>query len=111
MWSYVLILAVHTVLLVALAWWHLRGYRKAARASRRRVERMITADTSEGYRRENEYLRRRNEILMRGLFPRGEVFPGNFVDEDPELQALCELIELVRGQPLPVEIRRGVGPA
>lgn len=105
MWSYVAVVVVHAGLLVGVAWWHLRAYRRAARASRRRVERMLAEATSDALRREVDYLRGRNDILMRGLFPRGEHFLGNFIDQDPELRALLDLVELARGQPLPADIR------
>ena len=101
MWTTLVILTVHTVFLVALAWWHLRAYRKSAQASRRRVERMLAAHTSDMLRREVEYLQKRNDILLRGLFPRGEVFVGNFIADDPELGALCELLEIVRQREAP----------
>lgn len=100
MWSYLVVLFIHTGLLCAIAWWHLRAYRKAARASRRRVERMVAAAKSAALEAEVEYLRHRQEILLRGLFPRGEVFPGNFIAEDPELHALCELLAIFRAAPV-----------
>jgi hypothetical protein len=95
------ILCAHACLLTAICWWHLRAYRKAARASRRRVERMLATAKSEALEVEVEYLRHRQETLLRGLFPKGDVFPGNFIDEDPELRALCELLEIFRGSQVP----------
>jgi hypothetical protein len=97
MWSYFVVLGIHTALLCLIAWWYLRAYRKAARASRRRVERMVSQARSESLEAEVQYLQQRQVILLRGLFPKGDVFPGNFIDEDPELQALCELLEMFRG--------------
>lgn len=101
MWSYLLVLCVHAGLLCAIAWWHLRAYRKAARASRRRVERMVSAAKSAALEAEVDYLRHRQDILLRGLFPKGDVFVGAFIEEDPELRALCELLDLFRGQVAP----------
>jgi len=98
MWSDLTIFTIYTCLLLGLAWWYLRAYRHSAQASRRRVERMLASDTSEMLRREVDYLRRRNDILLVGLFPRGDVFPGPFIEDDPELRALCDLMELLRGQ-------------
>jgi len=100
MLSYCIVLLVQVSLLCTIAWWHLRMYRKAAHASRRRVERMVAEARSTALEKEVEYLRHRQEILLRGLFPRGEVFPGGFIDEDPELRALCDLLDLFRDVPI-----------
>lgn len=106
MWTYLAVAVVHAGILCAIAWWHIRAGRKAAHASRRRTARMVNQAQSRALKAEVEYLQHRNEILMRGLFPRGDVFPGNFIDENPELIALCEVIELVRGQPILSEVKR-----
>jgi hypothetical protein len=106
MWSYLIVFVVQTALLCLVAWWYVRAYRKAAHASRRRVERMVSSAKSAALEAEVEYLRHRQEILLRGLFPRGDVFPGNFIEDDPELHALCELLEVVRGQPLPDSVKK-----
>jgi len=96
--GYILALTLQTGLLCVIGWWYVRAYRKAAHRSRREVERLVAASKSTALEAEVEYLRRRQEILLAGLFPKGEVFLGNFIDQDPELQALCELLELVRAQ-------------
>jgi hypothetical protein len=106
MLGYLLVLLLHAVVLAGIGFWYARDYRKAVRRSRRELERLVARNRYSALETEVEYLRQRNEVLMRGLFPRGDVFPGNFIEEDPELRALCELLELLRGQPLPDMVRR-----
>src|SRR5262245_40740762 len=106
MLGYLLVLLLHACVLAGIGFWYARAYRKAVRRSRRELERLVIRNRYAALEAEVEYLRQRNEILLRGLFPRGDVFPGSFIDEDPELRALCELLELFRGQPLPDAIKR-----
>ena len=94
--AYLVVLAVHTSLLIGLAYWYLRAYRKAAQRSRRELERILAAERTERLEAELAFYKKRHDILLRGLAS-GEVLIGNFLEEDPELQALCDLIELVRG--------------
>jgi hypothetical protein len=101
MTGYALMLVLHAAVMCIIGWWYVRAYRKAAHRSRRELERILANDRSAALEAEVEYLRHRQEILLRGLFPRGDVFPGNFIDEDPELRALCELLEIFRGTATP----------
>ena len=59
---------------------------------------MVSAAKSAALEAEVESLRRRQEVLLRGLSPKGDVFVGAFIEEDPELRALCELLDLFRGR-------------
>lgn len=96
--GYVLMLVLHAALMCAIGWWYVRAYRKAAHRSRRELERILANDRSAALETEVEYLRHRQDILLRGLFPKGDVFLSNFIEEDPELQALCELLEIFRNR-------------
>lgn len=91
-----LIAAAHTAALCGFAYYFGREYRRTVRANNRRVEQLVAAYQLDGLRDEITYLRSRNEILMRGLFPRGDVFPGSFMEDDPELRALAELIDTLK---------------
>ena len=104
--EYFVLLVIHAAALVAIAYYFRKQYRSAVRASNRRVEELLQQHRVDGLEAELTYLRNRNAVLMRGLFPRGEVFPGGFIDDDPELRALADLLDLVRA-----ELRQGDRPA
>lgn len=94
--GYFVILTLHACLLSGIAYWYLRSYRKAAQRSRRDLERILAAERTERLEAELAFYKKRHDVLLRGLAS-GEVWIGNFIEEDPELQALCDLIELTRG--------------
>jgi len=94
--GYLLMLVFHTAIMCGIAWWYLRAYRKAAERSRREVERMVAGSKSATIEAEIDYLRKRQEILLHGLYPEGTITLEEFVAEDPELQAYCELLDVFR---------------
>ena len=89
-------LLFHAVALSGIGWWYIRAYRKAAHRSRREVERLLANDKSAALHAELDYIRRRHDILMKGLFPHGDIFLGAFIEEEPELRALCDLLRVCR---------------
>lgn len=97
MTGYWLMILLHVGVLCVIGWWYTRAYRKAAHRSRRELERLLVTHRSAALEAEVAYIRRRHDILLRGLFPNGDVYLGAFIDEDPELRALCDLLDLARG--------------
>jgi hypothetical protein len=67
---------------------------------------MLVHDRSAALQAELEYIRRRHDILLHGLFPKGEIFLGAFIEEDPELQALCELLDVFRNRSVQEKVER-----
>ena len=102
--GYFVVLAMHTSALLVLAYWYLRAYRKAAQRSRRELERILATDRTDRLEAELAFYKERHDMLLRGLSS-GELLLGNFLDEDPELRALCDLIELVKNavKPTPAD--------
>jgi hypothetical protein len=96
--EYLAVFGLFAACLIGMAYYFSREYRRAVRLENRRVEQLLVRHRVEELEKELDYLRRRNEVLMNGLFPRGDVFPGNFIEGDPELQALTELLHIMRGR-------------
>ena len=93
--EYVLLIVLHAIALCSVAYYYAKQYRKSVQSTNRRVSELVLASEVSELKEELSYLRKRNEILLGGLFPRGEVFPGNFINEDPELLALAELMAML----------------
>jgi hypothetical protein len=98
--EYSMLIVFHATALVGIAYYYRTHYKKAVRANNHCVEQLLAQQKIAELQTEIEFLAKRNAVLMQGLFPRGEVFPGNFIEDDPELRALAELLSILSSRKL-----------